>query len=105
MRVYAVGLVVVALVYLAFALNGGGSGWLIVELLGLAIFTVSAWLGVKVSAFFLGVGWALHAAWDGLMLAIPSAGFVPIWYPPACLAFDLVLAGYIFVIRKRLCPI
>jgi uncharacterized protein DUF6010 len=73
-----------------------------VELLGVAIFTLSAWLGVRVSTLFLGLGWALHAAWDGLMHAIPGTGFVPIWYAPTCLAFDLVLAGYIFVIRRNL---
>ena len=100
-QVYAVGLVVAAIVYLGFAVNGGGPGWLFVELLGVAIFTLSAGLGVKVWPFFLALGWALHGVWDGLMYAIPGTGFVPIWYPPACLAFDLVLAGYIFVIKRN----
>jgi hypothetical protein len=104
-RVYAVGLVVAAIVYLGFALNGSGLGWLFVELLGVAIFAVSASLGVKVSPFFLGLGWALHAAWDGWMHAIAGAGFVPNWYPPVCLGFDLVLAGYIFAIRRNPRPI
>lgn len=79
-RVYAVGLVVAAIIYVGFALNGGEVSWLFVELLVVAIFTLSAWLGVKVSSFFLGGGWALHAAWDGLMHTIPGAGFVPIWH-------------------------
>jgi len=98
---YAVGLVVASIIYLGFALGSEGLSWLFVELLGVAIFTFSAWLGVNVSAQFLAVGWALHAAWDGLMHTIEGAGFVPIWYPPACLAFDLVLAAYIFLVLHK----
>jgi hypothetical protein len=98
-RLYAVGLVVAAVVYLGFAMDVGRPRWLFVELLSVAIFTLFAWLGIKVSALFLGLGWALHAAWDGWMHAIP--GFVPIWYPPVCFAFDLALAGYIFAKRRK----
>lgn len=100
-RAYAVGLVVAAIIYLGFALKGGGLGWLLVELLGVAIFTLSAWLGVRVSAPFLGAGWALHAVWDWLMHTSTAAGFVPNWYPTVCLAFDLVLAGYIVLFLNK----
>ena len=101
LRVYAFGLVVAAIIYLGFALNAGGPDWLFVQLLGVAIFTLSAWLGVRVSALFLGMGWALHAAWDWLMHTSAVAGFVPNWYPRVCLAFDLVLAVYIVLILNK----
>lgn len=96
-RIYALGLVVVAIIYLGFALGGGGPRWQILQLVAMAVFTLFAWLGVRLSTFFLGAGWALHAGWDGLMHAIPGTSFVPSWYPMACLAFDLVLAGYVLL--------
>ena len=99
--VYAVGLVLAAIIYLGCALRGGESRWAILALVAVALFTLSAWLGVRFSTIFLGVGWALHAGWDALMHAILSVGFVPSWYPTTCLAFDLVLAGYVFFFLAR----
>jgi hypothetical protein len=59
------------------------------------VFTLLAWLGLKVSALILALAWAAHAAWDVLLHKLQNAAFVPDWYPLACLAFDLLLAAYI----------
>jgi hypothetical protein len=95
LRLYALSLVIAALVYVGFTLRGATLRWLALELAGLVVFTLLAWLGLKVSALILAFAWAAHAAWDVLLHKLQDAAFVPDWYPPACLAFDLLLAGYI----------
>jgi hypothetical protein len=95
LRLYALSLVIAALVYVIFTARGATLRWLVIELAGLAVFTLLAWLGLKVSALILAFAWAAHAAWDVLLHKLQNVAFVPDWYPLACLAFDLLLAGYI----------
>jgi hypothetical protein len=95
LRLYALSLVIAALVYVGFTLRGATLRWLAIELAGLIVFTLLAWLGLKASALILAFAWAAHAAWDLLLHKLLDVAFVPDWYPLACLAFDLVLAGYI----------
>lgn len=93
-RAAAVGLFVAALVYAGFGLFSGSIAWNLVELAGVAIYGVFAWLGLQRSGWFLVVGWTLHVAWDAL-LHDSSTTFVPSWYIGLCIGFDLALAGYI----------
>lgn len=95
-RMYAVGLVFAAFVYVGFAaLAGGGLSWLAVEIGGAAIFALVAFLGLRISVWFLALGWAAHVGWDVLLHKVQNVGFVPEWYPVMCIGFDLFLAGYI----------
>ena len=95
-RMYAIGLVVAALIYVGFGLFSDSVGWKIIELIGMPIYAFFAWLGLKKSGWFLAVGWALHVFWDaGLHGA--STPFVPHWYIAGCLGFDLLVAAYIGV--------
>ena len=95
-RVLAAGLAVAAAVYVAFALAGGARGTsLALQAAGLAGFGGVALLGVRHSPWWLAAGWAVHAAWD---IGLPSATappFVPAWYPPLCVGFDLAVAVWI----------
>ena len=95
LRLYALSLVIAALVYVGFTVRGATLKWLALELAGLALFTLLAWLGLKISALILALAWAAHAAWDVLLHKLQDVAFVPDWYPLACLGFDLLLAGYI----------
>lgn len=95
LRLYALSLVIAALAYVGFTARGAPLKWLALELAGLAMFTLLAWLGLKVSALILAFAWAAHAAWDVLLHKLTRVSFVPDWYPLACLGFDLLLAGYI----------
>jgi len=101
LRLYALSLVIAALVYVVFTARGAALKWLALELAGLFVFTLLAWLGVKVSALILALAWAAHAAWDVLLHKLQDVAFVPDWYPLACLSFDLLLAGYILVRFKK----
>jgi hypothetical protein len=94
-RLLALGLVVAALIYVALALPGADPRWLALEVAGLAVFGGLAWLGVRVSLWWLALGWVAHVAWDvGLHLERTQAIVAP-WYPLLCVGFDLVVAGYL----------
>lgn len=95
-RLYAAGLLIAALIYVGFAsLRGASLEWNAIELAGLAVFTLVAVLGLKVSTIFLAAGWAVHGLWDALLHLKQHTAFVPDWYPVICLGFDLVVAIYI----------
>lgn len=92
----AIALVAAALIYVGFAVEGRvGPGGLALELIGTALFGSLALAAMRVSAWWLVTGWALHAGWDvGLHLLGPASGTAPEWYSHLCVAFDLVVAGY-----------
>jgi hypothetical protein len=97
LRLYATGLVIAALIYVGFTAQGAAPAWLVLELAGLLVFTLLAWLGLKISPLILAFAWAAHVAWDVLLHKLLDVGFVPDWYPVVCVGFDLLLAGYIAV--------
>jgi hypothetical protein len=100
--IYSVGLIVAALFYVVFSFAGATTQWLMLELIGLLVFTLIAVLGLRVSLWFLALGWASHVLWDVLLHLIRKQPFVPDWYPVACISFDLIVAGYIAAkLRKR----
>jgi hypothetical protein len=95
LRLYAIALIIAALIYVGFTARGATLSWLVLELTGLMVFTLLALLGLKISALMLAFAWALHAAWDVLLHKLFDVAFVPDWYPLTCLSFDLLLAGYL----------
>lgn len=99
-RGWSLGLLVAALIYVAFALPVGGSA-LRLEALGVLAYLPFAVLGWRGSSEALAVGWALHVAWD-LALHGPATPFVPVLYLPLCLGFDLAVAGVL--LRSRHSP-
>lgn len=89
---WAGGLVIAALLYVAFALAAGASGGaLAVEVGGVLLYGVPAALGLRGHRGWLAAGWLLHPLWD---LGLHGAGGVaPEWYVWACLSFDLVVGA------------
>jgi hypothetical protein len=94
-RVLAIGLVVTAFLYVALAVPGADRSWLVLEIGGLAIFGVLAWLGTRISPGWLALGWAGHVAWDVGLHLERIQSVVPPWYPLFCVGFDLIVAGYL----------
>lgn len=99
--VLAIGLVAAALIYVGFALFGlwaktANFNWLLLEFIGVVVYFLFAFLGVKKSMYFLAIGWAAHVLWDVGWHFGDSAAFVPNFYPSVCIGFDLVIAIYIF---------
>ena len=102
-RVYAIGLVLTAGVYVALALAGRASArWVTIEALGVALYGGAAWLGFRRWRPALALGWAAHVAWDlALHLGGPGSAFTPAWYP-LCLGFDLPIAVAVMAQGRRL---
>lgn len=99
--VLATALVIAALIYVGFAsiglwTNSANFNWLLLEIFGVGIYFLFAFLGVKKSMWFLAIGWAAHVLWDKVVHFGENAAFVPDFYPPVCIGFDLAVAAYIF---------
>jgi hypothetical protein len=99
-RVFGAGLVVAAVVYVAFAAARGSAREVLVELGGVALFGVIAFIGIRHSSAVLALGWVLHVAWDLLLHPVHVSSYAPWWYPVICIGFDLVVAGAIFALAK-----
>ncbi len=98
-RVYGIGLVVAALIYVGFAAFRGNAWWVGVELAGVVVCWLLWRVGRRVSFHFVAVGWLLHPLWDvALHLLGPGAGIPPAWYAVACVSFDVLVA---FAIIRR----
>ena len=98
----ALGLIEAALIYVGFAIGKGSAAWIGLEVAGLVIYGICAWLGVKKSPSWLVVGWGAHPLWDaGLHLVDGAALVAPYWYIILCISFDLVVAGYVAFRMKQ----
>jgi hypothetical protein len=97
-RPLAIGLVVAALIYVVYGVvyagQQGGPRRLAIESAGLVLFSALAWLGWRRAPLWLALGWTVHVAWDIGLHGSPVSALVPAWYPPLCVGFDLIVAGY-----------
>ncbi|MEM1417201.1 MAG: DUF6010 family protein [Myxococcota bacterium] len=97
-RSWAAYLLVAALIYVAFAALGGAAGtWLALELGGVALYGGIALAGARRSFRLVGLGWLAHALWDLVLHPAGHPGYVPAWYPPLCLGFDVAAGLWPFV--------
>ena len=94
-RVFGIGLVAAAFIYVLFAVFAGTQRDLLVESSGVVLFGALAVLGIRRSAWFLALGWAAHVGWDLLLHPVDVSSYAPWWYPVTCIGFDLVVAGAI----------
>ncbi|MEN8144131.1 MAG: DUF6010 family protein [Gemmatimonadota bacterium] len=65
--------------------------------LAAAVF-VLAYMGATGSIVWLRAGYALHGLWDWLHDLRLISTRVASWFPPACAAFDLVVAAWILIV-------
>jgi hypothetical protein len=94
LRLFAIGLAVAAGIYVAFALVAQSGEWIAVELIVAITFLVTAFVAAR-SALLLGMAWMLHVGWDAIHLRYLEGAIAPAWYPPLCIAFDLVVGAYL----------
>lgn len=92
--ILAIALLVAALIYLGFGFFGDApAAWLVTEALGVGIYGLIAWLGVRYGLGWLAFGWGMHPVWDvGLHWLGEATPFVPKWYVVLCIGFDLAVA-------------
>ena len=90
--VYALGLALIAAVYIGFAVADGRASVIVVESSVAAVFVVLAAVGVTGSAWLLVVGYIGHGLkdlWQHRSHYVANTR----WWPPFCLVVDWVLAA------------
>ena len=103
---YPVVLMVVASYYVLFAVMGGSSRALLVEIAAGAVFLAAAVVGFKRTLWLVAAGLAAHGIFDafhGRMIANPG---VPVWWAGFCGTYDIVAAGYLsYLLLRRVTPV
>lgn len=93
---YPVVLIVIAALYLLFAVIAGSTRSLIAECVPALVFVVMATLGYRKQAPWLVVaGLALHGVFDYFHPAVIANPGVPVWWPGWCLSYDVAAAAYL----------
>lgn len=101
---YPTVMIVIAWYYGLFAAMGGSTQALMQESIGITAFMVVAVVGFKRSLWWIVIALAAHGAFDfvhGSVIADPG---VPAWWPPFCLACDIVMAAYLAVLLRTRIP-
>ena len=97
-KILAQALVVAAIIYVLFAIVLGNTTWLLIEIIGVPVYGVFARASIRYSTYWLAIGWLLHPIWDvALHLLGPGHMVAPEWYAIACITFDILVSGYIFI--------
>jgi hypothetical protein len=95
--VYALGLALIAAVYIGFAVADGRPSVIVVECVVAAVFVVLAAAGVTGSAWLLVVGFVGHGLkdlWQHRSHYVANTR----WWPPFCLVVDWVVAAVMVVL-------
>lgn len=104
---YPVVLIVIAGLYLLFALIGKSGDALLAEVLPMLLFTAAAGFGFRRTPWVVVAGLALHGVFDFIHHAVITNPGVPVWWPGFCLTYDLTAAVYLallLVARSRSHP-
>jgi hypothetical protein len=86
---YPVVLIVIAALYVLFAVMGGTGASVKAELIPFVLFCALALAGFRISLWFAAGGLVLHGIFDLLRAPfLPNSG-VPEWWPQFCSAYDI----------------
>ena len=97
---YPVVLIVIATLYLLFAVLAQSPAALLAETIPMAGFITMAGLGFRKSAWIVVAGLALHGVFDFCHPAVITNPGVPVWWPGWCLAYDVTAAVYLAVLIR-----
>lgn len=93
---YPVVLIVIATLYLLFAVMANSTNALVAESIPALIFVAMAAVGFRKKTPWLVVaGLALHGVFDFFHHAVIANPGVPVWWPGWCLSYDVVAAAYL----------
>jgi protein-S-isoprenylcysteine O-methyltransferase Ste14 len=93
-------LAVIATYYVLFAVMGGSIHALLVESAIVMLFLLAAFLGFKVTLWFIVAALAGHGVFDFVHARVVTNRGVPDWWPSFCLAYDIVAAGFLASLLK-----
>ncbi len=94
-------MVVIAFYYVLFAVMGGSTDALFIEIAVATVFVVTSLVGFKYSLWLVAAALAAHCIFDVFHGQIIDNPGVPAWWPPFCLAYDGVAAGYLAYLQRR----
>ena len=98
---YPTVMIVIASYYVLFAVIGGSTDALLLEVAVAVIFVGLALVGFKYSLWLVAAALAAHCIFDvfhGQLIANPG---MPAWWPAFCLSYDGVAAGYLAYLQLR----
>ena len=93
--------IVIASYYGLFAVMGGSTRALMHESLVIAGFLLVSVVGFKRNLWLLVVALVAHGMFDFIHAGVISDPGVPAWWPPFCLAYDVVTAAYLAALLAR----
>jgi hypothetical protein len=94
---FAVILVLIAGVYIGFAIEDGRRNKLVIEVAVALGFVALVLLGMWKWPWLIPAGYFLHGVWDLLHHPIKVGARVRKWYPPACIAYDWLVGAFIYI--------
>jgi hypothetical protein len=98
---YPVVMIVIAALYVLFAVMGRSMDALVVELGIAAMFVAAALAGFRSTLWLVVAALAAHGVLDFLHPSLYANPGVPPWWPGFCGAYDIVAAGYLAWLLKR----
>jgi hypothetical protein len=103
---YPVVLIVIATLYLLFAVMAGSTDSLVAEAIPALVFVALAVLGFRKTPWLVVAGLAVHGVFDFFHHAVIANPGVPVWWPGWCLAYDVVAAAYLaaLILIRRTSP-
>lgn len=97
---YPVAMIVIAAYYVLFGLMGATAQTVVVESLVAVVFVAAAVAGFRGSLWIVAMALAGHGILDFFHASVISNPGVPSWWPPFCLAYDVVAAVYLAWLLK-----
>lgn len=94
---FAILLVLIAGIYIGFAIEDGRQNRIVLESLVALGFCALILLGMWKWPVLIAAGYFLHGVWDVLHHPFKLGARVKKWYPPACLAYDWLVGAYIYL--------
>ncbi|MEO5938321.1 MAG: DUF3703 domain-containing protein [Sphingomonas sp.] len=94
---YPLMVIVVASYYVLFAVIGGSGEALRAEILVLIAFVAAAVGGFRLTLWLAAAGLIGHGLLDAIHADVISDAGVPSYWPAFCMAFDLVVGGYLAI--------
>ena len=98
---YPTVMVVIASYYALFAVMGGSDHALGVETTVITVFLAASLVGFKYSLLLVVAALAAHGILDAFHDQLITNPGVPVWWPPFCLTYDVVAAGYLAYLLVR----
>jgi hypothetical protein len=94
-------MLVIAMYYVLFAVMGGSTHALLIELAIATIFMAVTLVGFKYSLWLVVAALASHCILDSVHVELIANPGLPAWWPPFCLAYDGVAAAYLAFLLRR----